>query len=475
MIDGVKIHITNINTKEMLNSPFLSFVGSFNANTGEVLNSPMIAQHRGFNIRLVNSTINSSIHCFIDGSIHKFYNKGGENSNDFYYWQLTESLNEIETLFKRHLSEFVIENIEFGVNIKCSTPAKEVIKSIISNGNRRFAEMNVKNIAIGKICTKPGADYELKIYDKGKQAKTKENNLLRIEVKVKKMRFIEDYGIKTLNSLFSREKIGLLGQILANMWAGLVYYDGSIDEKQLSNIELLKLKDFQNPLYWESINRKKRHKERIYFDNLIYKYCPFSQQKEIEKQILTKWKNLVNRKRKNGGHFHQLLQSVGSGKKGTFSQLECMVKSYPRHPKKTNLKTPIKSDNKKRFCPICKTEISEQKTNSKYCSIKCRNKANNQNRQKNIQLQRNKEATQVKSLFSQIAKTNYPLTIFTTANTGTAFEHTDTKTVKPLKYSELRKITAIEIKTENSKYVFTKTHAKEIIKHISRHNQEISK
>jgi hypothetical protein len=473
MIDGVKIHITNINTKEMFNSPLLSFIGSFNANTGEILNNPMTAQYRGLNVRLVNSTVNSSIHCFIEGSIHKFYNQGGANSNDFFYWQLTESLTEIETLFKRPLNDFVIENIEFGVNIKCKTPAKEVIKAIISNGNRRFAEMDVKNITIGKVCTKPGADYELKIYDKGKQAKTKEINLLRIEIKVKKMRFLEDYGIKTLMSLFSREKIGLLGQILANMWAGLVYYDGSINEKNLTNKELLKLKDYQNPLFWESINRKKRHKERIYFDNLVERHNPYNHQKEIEKLILLKWEKLVNGKRKNGGRFHHLFQSIGNGKKGTFSQLEYRVKTSPKQPEKINPKTPLKNDIKKRFCPVCKTEISEQKTNSKYCSAICRNKANNQTRQRTILLQRSQEAAQVKTMFNEIAQSNHQLTIIRVGKAGTTFEQTQTQAIKPLKYNDLRQITAIEITANDTKHVFTKMNAKTLINKIIKYNSKI--
>ncbi len=474
MIDGVKIKIANMNTIETLNSSEVCYIGTHATNTGEILNNPYTAQYKGLNFRLISQANNESI-LYIDGSLHRFYKKGGKNNDNFYYWQLINTLDEFSALIKKPLHECILENIEFGVNIECHTTAKKIIQSIISYGSRPMAEMNVKKIGLGKVCAKQNTDHEFKIYDKGRQSETEQTNLLRIEVKVKKMRFLKSYGIQTLSSLLSHERIGILGQMLADMWAKLVYYDGAIDETKLSTAEQLKLKDYQNPKFWENLSHKNRYRERINFDNLIAKYSCENQQEEIKNLILDKWKRLVNRKRKNAGRLHQLLQSTGSGKNGAFAQLECIVQT-PQKPLQNDREIlPQKINIEKRFCSVCGTDISILKSDSKFCSVKCRNKNNNQLRQKNIVMQRTTEAAQVRILKKLIKKGNYPALITKAASTGTTFDRTDTKSIKPLLYHDLRKITAIEIDVDNQKYVFTKNRAKELFRHISKRNMNFIK
>lgn len=469
MIDGVKIKVTNIDTEQALNNPDLMFIGTHATNTGEILNSPPIAELNGMNFRLVSQSENKSV-LFINGSLHRFYRNGGKNNTDFYHSQLIESLNSISMLIKQPLQNCILENIEFGVNITTSTPAKHIIKSIVSNGSRKFAEMNVKKIGLGKVCGNQKSDYELKIYDKGRQAGTNRTNILRIEVKVKKMRFFKSYGINTLNSLLSKEKTGILGQILADLWKNIIYYDGSIDESRLNTTELLQLKDYQNPIFWENITHKSRYRERANFDSLVNKYSQTTEQTDIEKLILDKWKRLVNGKRKNVAISPDFLVD-GKRQNVAISPFKCIVKT-PQNPFQNDNKIlPDFNTTEKRFCVNCGKEISYQKSDSKYCSQLCRNKQNNRIRQESIISQRAAEAENIKNVFRLVKKGGYPILITRTTATGITFEQTQTDKLNKLNYNELRKITAIEITVNDSKFVFTKINAKNLIQKITTKNK----
>jgi hypothetical protein len=471
MIDGVKIHIANIDVKQMLNNPVLSFIGSYDANTGEILTrEPLTAKYNGLTLRLVPSTINKNPHCLIDGSIHRFYNQGGTNRSDFNFTQLHECLNSFERLIKQPLNSLALQNLEFGVNIKTELTAAKIINSIIINGNRRFAELDVKNLKIGKVCTKPGADYELKIYDKGKQARTGEKNILRIEVKVKKMRFLEPYGIKTLNSLLSLEKIGVLGQILADMWANLIFYDGSINEKNLTDRELLKLKDYQNPLFWERLTYRERYKAKEDFNAILLKYSDQNTQQEIEKLILNKWKSLVNWKRKNRGCFHQLTNELEADKKGMFSPLEYTVKTSPQGIQKNQSENSENFNQKTGTCQMCGGGFLLNKLNTKFCSTRCRNKANNMKRQTRRNERQINELMLLEEITPQLKNNSFPVVIEKNTQGGTKRKRTSSGKIKPMDYSELRQILSIEITITRKKYIFTTVRAKELIKRIIEFN-----
>ena len=477
MIDGIKAHIKTVDVGEFLNNPRLSFTGKYNASTGEVMKGTLTAQYNGLTIRLTPSTVANETHCMIDGSLHRFYNSGGSNNTDFHFWQLSETLSNVESLFKEQLNKITLQNIEFGINLNTDLAAAKIIRSIVSNGGRRFAELCAKDIPIGKVCTKQGADYELKIYDKGKQAETTEKRMLRIEIKVKKMRFLEPYNIATLADLLHPEKIGILGQILADMWDGLVFYDGSIDETKLSIDDRLKLKDYQNPLYWEDLNFKTRYKARVHFAELMAKYSPRTLQNDIREMIFSKWEKLVNTGQKSAvqnhkkeaekkGCFHQLLNESEAEEKGMFSPFKYRVKTSPQNPSKN------KSD-KKVFCSICGREITHQKPGSKFCSEKyfgksarkCRNKAGNQYRTERNRTNRQQARQMLDELKPNIDK-SLRLKVQVKTDTGFMVQKTTRTTIKSINYGQLRKIVGAAGSCGGVPFSFSTSIAKEFIKVI---------
>jgi hypothetical protein len=481
MIDGIKAHIKNVDAGDFLSDSRLEFTGIYNASTGEAMRSPLSSQYNGLTVRLVPSTVGSDTHCFVDGSIHRFYNRGLANNTDFEYWQLKEAIIDIESLLNCDSQSIKIQNLEFGVNLNTELTAAKVIRSIVSNGGRRFAEMCVKDVAIGKICTKAGADYELKIYDKGKQTGTDERRLLRIEIKVKKMRFLERYGISALADLLNPEKIGILGQVLAGMWANLVFYDGSIDETQLQVSDLLKLKDYQNPLFWEDLGKHQAYKARKHFTELMGRYSPRTLQADIEKMILRKWAKLVNAKAENepffapetdnneaetGRPFHQLLDENTAQNQATFSPLEYVCEKVAFVP-------PEKEKDKQVFCCICGRSISHQKQGSKFCSEKyfgkdakrCRNKASNQARTMRERQRREGERQLFETITNNIE--NQPVKISIERKGYKRKVYQWTNEIKPMRCSQLQKVVRVRGSCGGLPFEFTTKRAKEFIKYCS--------
>ncbi|MEM7654526.1 MAG: hypothetical protein AAF399_00225 [Bacteroidota bacterium] len=388
MFDGFKSEHGYLMPWQWREIPALSFAQMVEERTGLALDGKQTAKHKGLVFRIIPSKrFATGYSCQVGGSLHQYFNQGKGNANDFGLADVQEVLHELEDRFSLELESSILRGIEYGVNIEPPIPVRKLLRSIIAHNNRRFEQMDLQRQWLGVECER--SEYRIKIYDKKRQQKREGKELLRVEIKVFKMRYLNRFGIKTLADLIDPQKVAMLGNHLLKTFQGIVFYERGIDESELSPSQLLKFKDWQNPMYWEDLSRKERGREKERFRQLIDRFSKSNTKKEIENRISEKWEYLSKVKRKNWVRFHQVWEEVEAEDLGTFSPLEYMGKtslrpssdptrfsegeSQPKTP--DNFPQRRQAQIQKRECVSCGRTISHQKKGSLFCGEKYRGKA----------------------------------------------------------------------------------------------------
>lgn len=393
MFDGIKIECKETAPAQWLGNERLFFPLSVNERTGETLQQTRIAKYNGLLFKITPSRKNPGFHhCQLEGSLHKYFNEGRHNANDFHLTEVQAIVTALSDQYKIN-PDSKISNLEFGVNILLPITVKKFLKMIVSMPDRRFCELDIEKLRVGKVCAKE--DHHFKIYDKGLLSDSTKTNLLRIELSVKKMRILKPFGIETVKDLTDPAKVNRLGLYLAKIFSEVIILDPAIKSKTISQRQRNKLKDYDNPRYWESLTKGQRYKQKRNFETLLASIKGMQVQTDITNAIIQKWNDLANVQLKKGDLFTGLDEGKQRLEKVTFSPLEYTVKKYPLPSLKNgsiegkgkDLKRPSKFAEKK-TCKICGRDITHQRAGSLYCSEsiygkkgkQCRNKASGKTR-----------------------------------------------------------------------------------------------
>ncbi len=106
----------------------------------------------------------SSGWCEISGSLHKYFNDGKHNFNQFNKRDLFSTIHTLGKELDLDLLQFKISGIEFGVNILPPISSREIIDYSLMYKGRPFEskyhndEVNYKQV---ELC-----QYKVKLYDK---------------------------------------------------------------------------------------------------------------------------------------------------------------------------------------------------------------------------------------------------------------------------------------------------------------------
>ena len=436
-----------------------------NERTGETIPSTRVSKYNGLIFKITPSRKNPNVnHCQIEGSLHTYFNNGINNANDF---KLSDVCNIVDNLNNDYnvLPTAKISNIEFGVNIEIPVPVSKLLKMVVCMPNKPFTLMNKKKIETGLECA--GKEHQYKIYNKGLQAETEIKNLLRVEISVKTMRVLTEYDIKTLKDLTDKTKAGKLINYILKTFSDTIIIDPSIYKNQITEKDRNRLKNYENPRFWQSQNKSNRYKHRIQLETILNKYNGQKLKETISKLIYEKWNYMLNEQPKTGDLFTMFSDQKQHLKQATFSPLECRVKKSLIVSKKIH---------EKKVCKICGKNIENQRKNSLYCSEaifgkngkKCRNKASGKKRTERQRLKRELEHKQLKRLQSIKISNQYKICRLTTT-AGTVTEYNLSQMIfAPNQILHINKI----ILTGNRQPIeLTTRRAKEFLKIISIINQ----
>jgi len=245
VVDYVKAILPEKYNQTLSNNSYLTFESTANEHTGE--QTQRIAKYKNLKFEFKKSGV-----VYMTGSLHRFYNDGTHNYNDFTLENLCSSLRLIANNLSIELSEAVLQNIEFGVNIEPPIKVNALLRGLLFHTGKKMPMEEFKHVSLqsGNYKQVRRDRFFLKAYDKGKHYNLK-TNLFRWEVKIIKMVEIEHLNINNLNDLINLSDNQLEGilTMLKQRWNEVLYFDSSINKALLKRRIKLKINNWQSLIY----------------------------------------------------------------------------------------------------------------------------------------------------------------------------------------------------------------------------------
>lgn len=193
---------------------------------------------------------------FLKGSLHKFWNNGEHNYNDFDLTALIEVINVLRSNFGIIPEITTIHHVEIGLNIDdLPFKTREINRNLLFHSGQGIPFEKFKYIrhlkdSDFKIVKR--INYAIKSYDKAMHYGLN-GQIYRFEIKYEKAVNLNDLEIYTLSDLINPAKLELLKFDFLKKWNEVFLYDWTIRKDELKPKAKSKLKDWQIPNYWEQL------------------------------------------------------------------------------------------------------------------------------------------------------------------------------------------------------------------------------
>ena len=229
MIDGIKTYDLKTNPQKLIENPYLDghWKTTINSDAEPLFD---FAEYFGLKFQLKHRKVR------LQGSVHKYRNEGRHNYDDFTAVDVAEVVRELSERFEIDTAQTLLNNVEFGVNVVLPFGVHIVLDNLIVYKGKEFMRVSKDGMNYYQ-CEK--THFIIKIYDKSLQYKLP-NNVLRFEIKVMRMQYLETKGIKLryLSDLLNRDIYEPLGNILTEVFEGILFGDNTLNEKTLNTKEL---------------------------------------------------------------------------------------------------------------------------------------------------------------------------------------------------------------------------------------------
>lgn len=275
----------------------MSFFDYINIYTGEIrttnFKGDKITPHKKAYYKSLLFKIYDTGTITIEGSLHKYWNNGKHNFNDFKYYDLNDVLNDFRLLFNITPQQCIIRQIELGLNINPTQETNQIIEHCFIHKRKPFVFKYHNDEGRYKQCRH--SQYVVKIYNKRlhylKQGYHIPNEILRFEIKYLKMERLNRKGIFKLSDLLN---FGLenLEDAIINEWTNILFYDYTIKHKSK------RLLNYCNPNYWTQLIDYKSTstygKHRRFLKDFILNYSDNIQQ-QIEQLLKAKFREVTRK------------------------------------------------------------------------------------------------------------------------------------------------------------------------------------
>ena len=263
------------------------FFDKVNNKTGEV--SPyQNAFYKGLEFKIYYPTeTHPKSRITVEGSLHKYWNNGSHNFNDFNISNVYEVLQELETSFKINSYQCRLLQLEIGINILPPIKSKIIVNNCMFYKTTRFKSIFTNDE--GNYNQIKAQRFFVKIYDKMTHYKSKgfkiDNETLRIEKKYSKSEDLHKIGIYTMKDLI---EYGLhnFKPMLLDMWDNVIYYDNNLLKNHPNRYK------YNSIDYWQSLTKRQR-KYELEKLNKLYKENPESI-KNIVSNLISKKVDFLN-------------------------------------------------------------------------------------------------------------------------------------------------------------------------------------
>ena len=277
-----------VENDEILRNQNLDFYSELNESTGE--NSDVkVAKLDHIEITYFppNSRRNKPL-IKVQGSLHKYYNKTlseeykdkyltkGFNGNDFTFLQVKKSIEHLCTKLNIKSHQMKLANLELGVNYSPPVDTIQILDGLILHQGKEFSKpqsYQYRQVEHSK--------FYIKIYDKARQYNL-HNQLCRYELKFIKMAFLNSIGINTLEDLTKKVVYRHFKSTYLDTWSKTLFYDYTIDKSNLKRNQVIKLKDYSNPIFWLRLDSKHRDRPKKILKNITYNHSNNIQSRILE-------------------------------------------------------------------------------------------------------------------------------------------------------------------------------------------------
>lgn len=274
LIDFIKILIKDFDRTILERNPLLDFFDTVNLSTGELKttnrNGNKVTPSKNATYNGLEFKIYDTGTITLTGSLHKYWNKGAHNYNDFNINSVLRVLIDLKTKFNIEPSKCILKCLEIGINITPPITTNIILDNCFMHKTKPFEYQ--KNSDEGKYKQVQHSQYLIKIYNKALHYISKgfeiETEIMRFEIKYTKMQKLNERGIFNLQDLIS---YGLhnFKQDLLKEWQNILYFDNTtqIDPLSTKNAVL----EYSNPNYWTGLLANSQTENFKYHKNQLKK------------------------------------------------------------------------------------------------------------------------------------------------------------------------------------------------------------
>lgn len=406
LIDFQKSELINLNPRELEGNSLLYFVIRNVTENGEFI--PILkngikttdkngntkyyavykqAFYRGLEFRIYEPTkAHPNSRITVEGSLHKYWNKGAHNFNDFGIVQIIEVFKDLKEKFNITPENCVLKQLEIGVNINPPIKTKNILKHCLMHKTNQLKSVFTSDE--GNYIQNKNQRHYNKFYDKKTHYANKgfdiREEIMRIEKKYSKMLELNSKGIYTLKDLLDYGLIGFKSDLLT-MWQNVLYCDLSTVKGTKNEYKYTSL------IWWQNLNYENFKYHRNQLNKLLNKNP--KNIKKIVSELISKKCEFLNTNTTEINPLDIQLNTVGS-----------MFK---------------KQDENRCFCSVTKLNISMQKSDSILLShtglryyLKTDTKVFNEIKRKYLsdKWTMSDVETQIKEIAHNIRNTNYNTT-----------------------------------------------------------------
>lgn len=231
----------------------------------------------------------------ITGSITKFWYN--ENYTNLSYSGLCCAIKNLANTVNKRPNELFLRSFEFGLNIHMFKDKSALeLTDLALNYKKEFFEnipRNNKDPSIGKKCKLQ--EYYVKFYSKSIEYNLS-YELLRYELKITKMRWVQKHKIKTLEDLTNKNKLNKLKIMLLDSIKNITFYDDSIKTSLLIPRNQKLCLNWQSEIYRKNLiknNPKKFEYQKKQLNIILEKYGKYEIKSFLTKKITEKWEQLL--------------------------------------------------------------------------------------------------------------------------------------------------------------------------------------
>jgi hypothetical protein len=258
LIDFIKIILKDFERSKLECNPLLDFFDTINLTTGEIKttnrNGNKVTPSKNASYNGLEFKIYDTGTITVAGSLHKYWNAGAHNYNDFNIYGVLGVLSDLKSKFDIEPKQCILKCLEIGINITPPIPTNDILDNCFLHKTKPFEYQ--KNSDEGKYKQVQRSQYIIKIYNKALHYKSKgfniDTEIMRFEIKYTKMQKLNEKGIFSLQDLINY-RLHNFKKDLLNEWANVLYFDNPTRIDHLSTKTKNALLEYSNPNYWTGL------------------------------------------------------------------------------------------------------------------------------------------------------------------------------------------------------------------------------